>query len=206
MLDYGKYSTVADYRQGNGNGYDQLDGEWALFYKVASRFSHKAKAQDRGDLLHDIMITLADVASHNGHKPLTEPTMYRVASYEVADYWRAQYKLTNGLDCGSCSKAQRQKCRSEWLYSDCPKAIKLEYLSKPITDSEGNITELGELIADDKAINLDAWLEGSTWELGYPKRLVEIAHKLDNGENLTATDSQYLWRYRKREQKTLIPM
>jgi len=206
MLDYGKYSTVADYRQGNGNGYDQLDGEWALFYKVASRFSHKAKAQDRGDLLHDIMITLADVASHNGHKPLTEPTMYRVASYEVADYWRAQYKLSNGLDCGSCSKAQRQKCRSEWLYSDCPKAIKLEYLSKPITDSEGNITELGELIADDKAINLDAWLEGSTWELGYPRRLVEIAHKLDNGENLTATDSQYLWRYRKREQKTLIPM
>ena len=206
MLDYGKYSTVADYRQGNGNGYDQLVGEWALFYKVASRFSHKAKAQDRGDLLHDIMITLADVASHNGHKPLTESTMYRVASYEVADYWRAQYKLSNGLDCGSCSKAQRQKCRSEWLYSDCPKAIKLEYLSKPITDSEGNITELGELIADDKAINLDAWLEGSTWELGYPKRLVEIAHKLDNGENLTATDSQYLWRYRKREQKTLIPM
>ncbi len=206
MLDYGEYSTVADYRQGNGNGYDQLDGDWALFYKVASRFSHKAKAQDRGDLLHDIMITLADVSSHNGHKPLTEPTMYRVASYEVADYWRAQYKLTNGLDCGSCSKAQRQKCRSEWLYCDCPKAIKLEYLSKPITDSEGNITELGELIADDKAINLDAWLEGSTWELGYPKRLVEIAHKLDNGENLTATDSQYLWRYRKRGQKTLIPM
>lgn len=192
--------------QSNGNGYDQLDGEWLTYYKVASRFSHKAKAQDREDLLQDIMITLADVARSNGHKPLTEPTMYRVASYEVADYWRAQYKLTNGLDCGSCSKAQRQKCRSEWLYSDCPKAIKLEYLSKPITDSEGNLTELGELIADDKAINLDAWLEGSTWELGYPKRLVEIAHKLDDGENLTATDSQYLWRYRKREQKTLVPM
>ncbi len=67
MLDYGKYSTVAEYRQGNGNGYDQLDGEWALFYKVASRFNHKAQAQDREDLLQDIMITLADVASHNGH-------------------------------------------------------------------------------------------------------------------------------------------
>ena len=97
----------------NGNGYDQLDGEWALFYKVASRFSHKAQAQDREDLLQDIMITLADVARNNGHKTLTEPTMYRIASYEVADYWRTQYKLTNGLDCGSCSKAQRQKCRAE---------------------------------------------------------------------------------------------
>jgi hypothetical protein len=152
------------------------------------------------------MIALADVARNNGHKPLTEPAMYRIASVTVVHYWRAQYKLTNGLDCGSCSKAQRKECKEHDLYSECPKAIKLVYLSKPITDSEGNLTELGELIADDKAINLDAWLEGSTWELGYPRRLVEIAHKLDNGENLTATDSQYLWRYRKREQKTLIPM
>jgi len=103
---------------------DQLTGEWLTYYKVASRFSHKAKAQDREDLLQDIMISLADVARNNGHKPLTEPAMYRIASVTVADYWRAQYKLTNGLDCGSCSKAQRQKCRSEWLYSECPKAIK----------------------------------------------------------------------------------
>ncbi len=51
------------------NGYDQLDGEWAIYYKVASQFSHKAKAQDREDLLQDIMITLADVARNNGHKP-----------------------------------------------------------------------------------------------------------------------------------------
>jgi len=188
----------------NGNGYDQLDGEWLTYYEVASRFSHKAKAQDREDLLQDIMIALADVARNNGHKPLTEPAMYRIASVTVVHYWRAQYKLTNGLDCGSCSKAQRAKCRSEWLYSECPKAIKLVYLSKPITDSEGNLTELGELIADDKAINLQAWVEASTWERGYPERLVEIAYKLDNGEKLTATDSQYLWRYRKRTQKPLF--
>ena len=97
----------------NGNGYDQLDGEWLTYYEVASRFSHKAQAQDRGDLLHDIMVTLADVANH---KPLTEPTMYRIASITVADYWRAQYKLTKGIDCGSCSKAQRRKCKEDWLY------------------------------------------------------------------------------------------
>ena len=57
----------------NGNGYDQLDDEWAIYNKVASRFSHKAKAQDREDLLQDIMIALADVARNNGHKPLSEP-------------------------------------------------------------------------------------------------------------------------------------
>jgi len=80
--------------------------------------------------------------------------MYRVASVTVVHYWRAQYKLTNGLDCHNCSKTQRKECRKDWLYSECPKAIKLEYLSKPVVDSEGNITELGELIADDNAVDL----------------------------------------------------
>jgi hypothetical protein len=188
----------------NGNGYDQLDGEWLTYYKVASRLSHKAKPQDREDLLHDIMITLADVASHNGHKPLTEPTMYRIASYEVADYWRTQYKLTNGLDCGSCSKAQRQKCRSEWLYTECPKAIKLDYLSKPITDSEGNITELGELIADDHAIDLDAWLDRKTFLLGCPQRLIGIGYKRQEGIPLNNQEWCYLKRFRRREQKKLF--
>jgi len=150
------------------------------------------------------MIVLADVASNNGHKPFTEPAMYRVASITVVHYWRAQYKHTNGLDCHNCSKAQRRKCREDWLYGECPKAIKLAYLEKPITDSEGNLTELGELIADDKAIDLDAWVSDSTWELGYPKRLVAIAHKLDNDEALSAKDRMYLSRYRHKEQKGLF--
>jgi len=189
---------------GIGNGYDQLPEPHLTYYKVASRFSHKAKAQDREDLLHDIIVTLADVERNNGHKPFTEPAMYRVASITVADYWRAQYKLTNGLDCGSCSKAQRRKCRKGWLYPECPKAIKLEYLSKPIADSDGNLTELGELIADDKAIDLDAWLDSKTFLLGYPQRLIDIAHKIRQGQPLTPYERLYLYRFRKREQKRLI--
>jgi hypothetical protein len=189
-----------------GNSYDQLDGEWLTYYIIASQFSHKVKAQDREDLLHDIMIALADVASNNGHKPITELAMYRIASITRADYWRAQYKVANGIDCGSCSKAQRRKCRKDWLYGECPKAIKLEYLSKPMVDGEGNITELGELIADDKAIDLDQWLDSKTFLTGCPQKLIDIAHKIRNGDTLTATDSQYLWRYRKRQQKTLLMM
>jgi len=186
------------------NGYDQLDGEWLTYYKVASQFSHKAKAQDREDLLHDIMIALADVASSNGHKPLTEPAMYRIASITRYHYWRAQYRLTNGLDCGSCSKAQRKECKQHDLYSECPKAIKLVSLSKPIIDSEGNITELGELIADDKAIDLDAWLDDKTFLLGCPQRLIGIGYKISNGIPLDAKDKMYLQRFRQREQKRLF--
>ena len=185
----------------NGNGYDQLDGEWLTYYKVASRFSHKARTQDREDLLHNIMITLADVARNNGHKPITEPAMYRVASYEVADYWRAHYKHTNGLDCGSCSKTQRKECRKDWLYSECPKAIKLEYLSQPVTDSEGNLTELGELIADDHAIDLDAWLDAKAFRLGCPQRLIDIAHKRREGIPLDRKERTYFNHYQTRQLK-----
>jgi hypothetical protein len=130
--------------------------------------------------------------------------MYRIASRAVADYWRAYYKANNGLDCHSCSKAQRHKCKEGYLYTECPKAIKIESLNKPILDSEGNLTELSELIADDKAIDLDAWVSDSTWEIGYPKRLVAIAYKLKAGIPLTKYDRLCLCRYRKREQKKLI--
>jgi hypothetical protein len=188
---------------GNGNGYDQLDGEWLTYYKVASRFSHKAKVEDRGDLLHDIIITLADAERNNGHKPLTEAVMYRLASFTVAHYWYEHYAITNGLDCGHCSKAQRQKCRAEWLYPECSKAITIESLSKPIIDSEGNITELGELIADDKAIDLDAWLDAKTWLAGCRKRLLGIAHKRLNGISLTPSEDKYLDRFRKKERQQM---
>jgi hypothetical protein len=189
---------------GNGNGYDRLDGEWLTYYRVASHFAHKAKAEDTQDLLHDIILTLARAERNNGHKPFTEAVMYRIASRAKDQYWRDYYKLNNGLTCGNCSQAQRRKCKEDWLYGECPKAIKLESLNKPVIDSEGNTTELGELIADDRAIDLDAWVSSSTWEIGYPKRLVEIAYKLKAGIPLDWKDHKYLQRYRQKEQKRLL--
>ena len=188
----------------HSNGYDQLEGEWLAYYKVASRFTDRVKPQDTEDILHTIMATLADVERNNGHQPFTEAVMYRIASRTVADYWRAYYKINNGLDCHTCSKAQRHKCKEDDLYTECPKAIKLEYLSKPILDSEGHTTELGELIADDKALDLDGWVSSSTWEIGYKPRLVEIAYRLQRGEALTNSELLYLSRYRRHEQKKLF--
>ena len=189
---------------GIGNGYDQLPEPHLTYYKVASRFAYKVLVDDREDLLHTIIMTLDIVERNNGHKPFTVGMMYRIASRVKDQYWRTYYKINNGLDCGHCSKAQRRKCKEDWLYGDCPKYIKLESLDKPILDSEGNLTTLGELIADDKAIDLDAWVSSSTWEIGYPKRLVEIAYKLKAGIPLTKYDRLCLCRFRKREQKKLI--
>jgi hypothetical protein len=130
--------------------------------------------------------------------------MHRIASRCVADYWREHYRHNNGLDCHICSKAQRRKCREDYLYSECPKAIKLESLNKPILDDEGNLTELGELIADPKSLDLDAWERDYLWQLGYKPRLVAIALKLHRGEALTNRDKIYLCRYRKQAQKSLF--
>ncbi len=130
--------------------------------------------------------------------------MCRIASCVVAHYWRKQYKLTNGLDCGACSQKQRAKCRSEDLYRECPKAIKIEYLNRPITDAEGNVTELGDTIADDRALDIGAWVDARIFLLGCPQRLIAIAHKRVGGIPLTGAEMKYLCKWRKREQKPLM--
>jgi len=187
--------------------YNQLTGKWLEWLQVAKRFEHKVIAQDREDMRHDIILRLAQVA-RGRNKSLSIPAQIRVASYVVSEYWTRHYKLTSGLDCGHCSTKQRHKCREDDLYSECPKLIKLEYLSKPITDSEGNITELGDTIADDNAIDLDAWLDAKTFELGCPKRFVAIADKRMRGIPLNDTEQRYFTRQRQKElkryQKTLF--
>jgi len=203
MLDISDYIIDEPYRQ-YGNGYDQLDGEWLTYYKIASRFSHKVRFEDRDDVLHTIMLNLAQMARSNHHKPDNPSWMYRIASFTVAQYWRTYYKHTNGLDCHNCSKAQRHKCRKDWLYSECPKAIKLEYLSKPVTDGDGNLTELGELIADNKALDLAEWLDIKTFLRGCPQRLIGVGYKIRQGLALDGNDRKYLCKWRKREQKRLF--
>ena len=191
-------------RDNGHNGYDQLPGDYATYYKVASYYARKALADDQEDLLHDIILTLAGVERNNGHNPFTTATMNRIASRCVADYWFHHYEITAGLDCRHCSKAQRARCKDGYLYTECPKAIRLEYLSKPIIDGEGNTTELGELIADPDSLGMNAWEKENLWKYSYKPRLVEIAMKLHRGEALSIADKTYLCRYRKQEQKPIF--
>jgi len=130
--------------------------------------------------------------------------MYRTAEHVKDHYWYELRKRTSGLDCGHCSKAQRRKCKDGDLYRDCPKLVKVESLHKPIIDSEGNITEFGDLIADDKALDLDAWLDARTAVLGLPPRMKGIAVKLRDGIPLDAKDKMYLSRWREREKIKLF--
>jgi hypothetical protein len=154
MLDYGKYITVAD------------------------RYQRKAKREDREDLNHTIILSLAQAQlriDNNGGGQLSDLAMLRIASYECQKYWRAIKRHLTILS-----------------------------LNTDIYDGDGNTTELIDTIADDKAIDLDAWLDARTWLLGCPRRLVVIASRRLNDLPLTVADRKYLWKWRKKEQKTLI--
>jgi hypothetical protein len=204
VLDYVDYTIDGNGYQ--GNGYDQLDGDWALYYKVAKGFRNRVKPEDREDFLHDLLLTIAKVKAKYEviSKPLTEAGLIRVASYEVAAYWRQQFKRIYGHDCGGCSKEQRQKCRSKDLYRECPKAIKLESLDRMIEDSNGDRTPLHELIADDNAIDLVGMLDARHTLQGYPRRAVQIAYKRYAGYPLDKRERAYLSRFSRRTQKTLV--
>jgi hypothetical protein len=205
MPDYVDYTIDSDGYQGNGNGYHQLQGDWALFYKVAKGFTHRVKPEDRRDFLHDLLLAMAKVKVKYEviGKPLTEAGLIRVACYEVADYWRKWFKRANGTDCGRCNKAQRRKCRSEDLYRECPKAIKIESLDKLIVDGEGNKIELYQMIADDNAIDIVARLDARLTLQGYPHKFVRIAYKKYAGYPLTSSERDYLYQHRKKAQKSL---
>jgi len=154
--------------------YAKLDGEWRQWYETAHRFEHKVPAQDRGDIRHNIILELALARARDGDKPFSEAMMCRVASFVVADYWR---------------KAKRK-----------PTLLSLD---TEIGNGDGDTTGLIETIADDKAIDVEAWLDARTFLLGCPHRLVQIASKITKGHNLTHGDRTYLWKWRKREQISL---
>jgi hypothetical protein len=149
--------------------------DWEKYSDIADRFQYKAKYGDRDDLRHNIIVRLAEVASNNGHKPFTEGAMIRVASYVVMEYWHAEKR--NG---------------------------KVISLNTEVEDWEGNGIELIETIADDSAIDLEAWVDSRTWLLGCPKRLIQIAHKRVSGEALELADRLYLCRWRQKEQISLV--
>ena len=186
---------------GIGNGYDHLEGEYLTYYRIALHYAKSVPAQDMGDLLHTIIMTLADVASKT---ELSEPAMYRIASRTRADYWRENYRHIRGLDCGHCSNLQRHKCKDDFLYGNCPKAVKIERLSRPVTDADGNLTELGNLIADDTALDIPQWCEVNEQLLHTPDRALAIGGKIRDGEHLTPAESRYLYKVRRKYQKNLF--
>ena len=145
--------------------------DWQKYISIADKFQYKAKPEDRQDLRQDIVLRLAEVeAKYNGSgNSLTEGGMVRVASYTVMAYWREIMRLP-----------------------------KITSLNGIVADSEGNETELCQMLADDKAIDVDAWLDAKLWLYRAPERLVNIAYRKVSGLPLAKTEARYLQRYRQK--------
>jgi len=145
--------------------------DWQKYINIADKFQYKAKPEDRQDLRQDIVLRLAEVeAKYNGSgNSLTEGGMVRVASYTVMAYWREVMRLP-----------------------------KITSLNGIVADGEGNETELCQMLADDKAIDVDAWLDAKMWLYRAPPRLVKIAYRKVSGLPLAKTEARYLQRYRQK--------
>jgi hypothetical protein len=146
--------------------------DWNKYIEIANKFQRKAKPADREDLKQDIILRLAEVeAKYNGNgNSLTEGGMVRVASYTVLAYWRHIMRL--------------------------PAIISL---NGTVDDGDGNETELCQMLADDKAIDIEAWLDAKLWLYRAPARLVKIAYRKVNGLPLTTAEQTYLSRQRQKE-------
>jgi len=179
--------------------YDQLEGDWQQWLEVARRYEHKVPSQDRADIRHDIMLELHR-ARQRDNKPLPLLRAYRIASLMIALYWRDRVKrevkvcVYSGLPtephCASCKRHRGGSC---------------PYLAlRPVESLDQLPTDYLDTVADDKAIDLDLRIDASTWLLGCPMRLIEIASKRLDGKPLANRDRMYLSRYRKQTQKTLF--
>ena len=145
--------------------------DWEKYMGIADNFQHKARFEDRDDIRQDIILRLAEVASTKT-EPLTTPAMLRVASFVTIEYWR-----------------------------DLKRQPTIFSLNDTIDDGDGNNVELLETLADDQAIDLEAWVDARTWLMGCPRRLVKIACKKLKGKPLMPKERKYLSRYRQEELK-----
>jgi len=147
-----------------------MELDWNKYIEIASKFQRKAKPEDREDLKQDIILKLAEMASNNGHEPFTEGAMVRVASYTVMAYWRDLMRKPTTLSLNGDSN-----------------------------NGDSDSVELWQTLADDKAIDLEAWQDAKHWLLGCPKRLVKIAYKRYIGKAMNTKEQRYLHRYRQKE-------
>jgi len=167
-------TALASYEEERPLNTERLDGEWKQWYETAHRFEHKVPLQDRGDIIDSIILELALARQRDGDKPFSEALRYRIASFVVADYWR------------------KEKHKPAILSLDNE------------ADNRDNLLNIRDTIADDKALDLDAWVNAKTFLLGCPQRLLQIAYKRTNDITLEPKEQEYLRRFRQREQQKLF--
>ena len=86
----------------------------------------------------------------------------------------------------------------------CAHATKLESLDKLVEDGNGDSTPFYELIADDKAVDLVAMVDARLTLDSYPTKAIKLLYKRYAGYPLEKAEGNYLRRFLRRTQKSLI--
>ncbi len=134
--------------------YDQLEQPWRDWAKIARNFMYQLDDyQDREDLMHNIIVRLAEVAEEYRQKgkPLTKWGSIRVAQYTRLRFYD-----------------QKKRWRRVFSVS----------LNSPVRDSDGNETELIQTILDENGVNLDVWLDFKNYYQSRPRKERKAIRKL----------------------------
>ena len=163
------YSTQRLTPDSEALSYDRLEQPWRDWAKIARNFAYQVKEQDREDLMHDIIVRLAEVAEEYRQKgkPLT-----KWGSIKVAQYTRLRF--------------YHQKKR--W------RRVSAVSLNSIIRDEDGNETELINTLSDQKRVDLDALIDAKSHYLKSPERVKQAIRKLLRGDGDGHRLSGYDWK------------
>jgi len=150
--------------------YDKLEQPWRDWAKIARNFAYQLDDQwDREDLMHDIIVRLAEVAEEYRQKgkPLTKGGCLRVAQYTRLRFYH-------------------QKKRWKRVFSVS--------LNSVVQDEDGYETEMIQTIPDEK-VAPDTWFGAKSYYLKSPERVKQAIQKLlTNGDGNGHRLSGYDWR------------
>jgi len=168
--------TYSTHRQPRDDGhsealsYDRLDEPWRDWARIAKSFSLQLdNHMDREDLMHDIIVRLAEVAEEYRQKgkPLTKGGCIRVAQYTRLRFYD-----------------QKKRWRRVSSIS----------LNSTVKDDDGNETELINTLIAHNGVELDGWIDFKIHYLKSPKRVKQAIRKLVNNGGGNGQLSGYDWK------------
>ena len=156
---------------GEALSYDRLEQPWLVWAQIARNFAYQVDAQDREDLMHNIIVRLAEVAQM--YQERGQP-FNKGACIKVAEYTRLRF--------------YHQKKRWKRVFSVS--------LNSAVRDQDGNETEMIDILADDREIDLDSWLDAKAHYVGSSERTRELVQKRVSGAELSGWEWKLLKRFR----------
>ena len=168
-MTYSTHRRTHDDGHSEALDYNRLEQPWHDWARMARSFAYQVDGQDREDLMHNIIVRLAEVAEEYRQKgkPLTKGGCIRVAQYTRLRFYH-----------------QKKRWKRVFTVS----------LNSPVRDDDGNETELINTLADQKRVDLDALIDAKSHYLNSPERVKQAIRKLLRGDGDGHRLSGYDWK------------